>query len=335
MQVDNKIDFDNTDNRILIDWFSFTSKIDSPQSIIDLMGLVGVKFTECNGAQGYRNRLAFDGINIHYNHRINEGIWVEMSGKGCRAFESYSLTDFNHLIHYILDSRLDSRKDYNITRVDIAYDSFNGVIPINQFAKDVLNQNFVSKFSDKSMLVTCSAGRVGYTIDCGSRHSDVRFRCYDKAYERGYLPEDNVSWIRFEIQLRDDRALNFLSLVDSDNLGILFSGVVSNYLRVVRPSLDSNKSRWPVKKWWIDFLHSSERISIFTKCDVDYNLEKCEDYVYHQCGNALDTLLSLKGVDSVLHELKSRKPDRSEKYLKIINDNGGNIIDYLREREAL
>ena len=60
-----------------------------------------------------------------------------------------------------------------------------------------------------------------------------------------------------------------------------------------------------------------------------------EDYVYHQCGNALDTLLCIKGVDTVLQDLKNNKPERSEKYRKLINDNGGGIIDYLRERNAL
>lgn len=317
-------------NRMLIDWFSFTSKIDSFSSIIKLMGLENVKFTECNGAQGYKNRMSFDGINIHFNHRVNEGIWVEMSGKGCRAFETYADTDFMYLIQYVLDNSC----DFNITRLDVAYDCFDDTIPINQFAKDVLNKHYVSRFKDNSMLVTCAAGRVGYTISCGSRKSDILFRCYDKAYERGFEPGEK-SWIRFEVQMRNDRAVNFLQMLTSDNLGILFCGVVSNYLRVLKKCSDSNKARWKSKKWWSNFIGDAERISLFTKCDVDYNLAKCEDYVYHQCGNALDTLLCIKGVDTVLHDLKNNKPERSEKYRKLINDNGGGIIDYLRERNAL
>ena len=79
----------NTDNKILIDWLSFTSKIHSPESIIDMLGLTGCKFTLTYGMQGYQDRLIFDGISIHYNSCRNEGVWVEMSGQGCRAFETY------------------------------------------------------------------------------------------------------------------------------------------------------------------------------------------------------------------------------------------------------
>lgn len=322
----------NTENKILIDWISFTSKVDSVSSIIDLLGLGSLTFTECNGAQGYANRVAYDGINIHYNHRINQGIWVEMSGKGCRAFETFSEVDFIFLFELLLVND----KAYNITRLDVAYDCFDKKIPIQQFARDVLNKRYVTRFSDKSMLVTCAAGRVGYTIDCGSRKSDIRFRCYDKAYERGYLETDPdyKPWIRFEIQLRDERATSFLDQLDYDNVGELFRGVVSNYMRILKPSSDSNKSRWPSKKWWSEFIGDVEKISLFSKCDVEYNLAKCEDYVYHQCGNALDALLKIKGIETVLNELRVNKPETTEKYKKLINDNSGSgVIDYISEME--
>lgn len=320
----------NTENKILIDWLSFTSKIHSVTSIIDLLGLSKLVFTECNGAQGYHNRLSYDGINIHFNHRINEGIWVEMSGKGCRAFESFSDFDFQYIFDLLLFNN-----DYHLTRLDVAYDCFDNSISINQFARDILNKRYISRFSDKSMLVTCAAGRVGYTIDCGSRCSDIKFRCYDKAYERGYeiTDEDYFSWIRFEIQLRDERAHSFIEQLDENNVGDLFCGVVANYIRIVKPTSDSNKSRWPSKKWWSQFICSAEKIQLFTKCDVEYNLAKCEDYVYHQCGNAIDTLLSIKGPEAVLRELKKNKPERTEKYKKLINDNGGGVIDYIMEME--
>lgn len=322
---------ENHENKILIDWISFTSKIDSVSSIVDLLGLSKLSFTLCNGAQGYRSRVSFDGINIHYDHRINEGVWVEMSGKGCRSFETHSEVDFFYLFFIIL-SEPDS---YHLTRLDIAYDCFDDTIPIRQFASDVLNKRYVSRFSDKSMIVTTAAGHVGHTIDCGSRKSDIRFRCYDKAHERGYMPDDPdyFSWVRFEIQLRDDRALAFIRQLDEDNVGTLFRGVVSNYLRIVVPSDDSNRSRWKTKKWWSRFTEDVEKIRLFTKCDSDYNLAKCEDFVYHHCGNALDTLLSIKGLETVIKELKKYKPDRSERYTKLINDNGGKTIDYLSEFE--
>ncbi len=328
----------NRENKILIDWLSFTSKIHSPQSIIELLGLTGLRFTETYGMQGYQDRLIFEGISIHYNSHRNEGVWVEMSGQGCRAFETYCKYGDGFL--YLFEYFKEFPEDYHITRLDVAYDDFEQKIPIKSFARDVLNKNYVSRFKDDSMTVTCSAGRVGYTIDCGSRKSDIKFRIYDKAYERGYRGEEHFDWNRFEIQLRNDRALNFIRLLYSENLGKIFTGVILNYLRILKPNKnDSNKRRWLMKKWFKDFLGDAERISLFTKCDLDYNLGKCEDFVYGHCGNAIDALVEIKGLDTVMRELKERKPQRSQKYIRLINENKGMaednsaaILDFLDER---
>lgn len=327
----------NTENKILIDWLSFTSRIHSPDSIIELLGLTGCKFTLTYGMQGYQDRLIFDGISIHYNSYRNEGVWVEMSGQGCRAFETYCEYEDGFL--YLFEYFKDSPDEYHITRLDVAYDDFSGVIPLKSFARDILNKNYVSRFKDSSMTVTCSAGRVGYTIDCGSRKSDIKFRIYDKAYERGYHDDDHFTWNRFEIQLRNDRALNFIKLLDSENLGDIFSGVILNYLRILKPDKrDSNKRRWITKKWFSDFLGSAEKISLFTKCESEYNLACCEDFVYQNCGNSLDALIEIKGIQKVLEELHERKPIRTQKYIQLINENKtfeentSGIIDFLNER---
>lgn len=336
----------NTDNKILIDWLSFTSKIHSPQSVIHLLGLTGCKFTETYGMQGYQDRLIFDGISIHYNSHRNEGVWVEMSGQGCRAFETYC--NYNDGFLYLFEYFKEYSDEYHITRLDVAYDDFQGIIPIKSFSRDILNKNYVSRFRDDSMTVTCSSGRVGYTIDCGSRKSEIKFRIYDKSYERGYRDEDHFTWNRFEIQMRNDRALNFIKLLDSENLGEIFCGVIINYLRIVKPDKnDSNKRRWNMKKWFNDFIGYAERISLFTKCDEEYNLAKCEDFVYGHCGNALDTLITIKGIDKVVEELGQRKPERSQKYINLINeyesmknkkasaeDNSADILQFLQEKDG-
>lgn len=328
----------NKENKILIDWLSFTSKIHSPESIMELLGMTGCKFTETYGMQGYQDRYIFEGISIHYNSHRNEGVWVEMSGQGCRAFETYCEYDDGFL--YLFEYFKEYPDEYHITRLDVAYDDFNNVIPMKSFVRDVLNKNYVSRFKDPSMTLTCSAGHVGYTIDCGSRRSDIKFRIYDKAYERGYRDEEHFNWNRFEIQLRDDRALNFIKLLDAENLGKIFSGVISNYLRLVVPdSEDSNKRRWRTRKWFIKFIGDAQRISLFTKCDLDYNLGKCEDFVYGHCGNSIDALIEIKGVDTVVKELKERKPKRTQKYIQLINENKKSeentlsIIDFLKEHE--
>ena len=58
------------------------------------------------------------------------------------------------------------------------------------------------------------------TVYFGSAKSEVRFRIYDKAQERGGL---GYHWVRFEMQLRRERAFNFL--VSELVLGERFCGV--------------------------------------------------------------------------------------------------------------
>ena len=55
-------------NIILYDWFSMTSKIDSVDSLIASLDFkTPVKWEESYGFYGYKNRVFFDGISIHYN----------------------------------------------------------------------------------------------------------------------------------------------------------------------------------------------------------------------------------------------------------------------------
>ena len=82
---------------------------------------------------------------------------------------------------------------------------------------------------------------------------------------------------------------------------------------------DSNIKRWKPRKYWLNFCNTLDKIGLYTPCDTEYNLAKCEDYVYRQCGNALHTLLTIKGTDKLVKELEQRKPSsRSIKYDELI-----------------
>lgn len=332
----------DTDNKILIDWLSFTSKIDSDASIFDVLGLSSLKssFQLIYGFQGYRQRFYFDGISIHFYHTKNEGVWVEMSGQGCRNFETFSTISFPDLFKFILFNQ--DKEDYHVTRLDVAYDDFHEVIPLKRLSKQILDDHYVSKFNPKKCGSRLAAGYQGITCDLGSEKSDVKFRVYDKAFERGYFEEienQNFSWTRWEIQLRDDRASNFMRLSLDQSVGQIFKDVVFSYFRVVDVNkTDSNKRRWKTSKWYTKFLGNAEKISLFTPCKTEYNLYKCERYVYTQAGNAIDTLIRIKGVDQFVEELRASKSETTPKYKELLNtyqahadQNGADLLNYLKE----
>lgn len=290
----------------LVDWLSFSCVCHDTDSMIQYLGMSHCEWTPSSGFYGYRFRLYCSGISIHFCNEKVDGILVEMSGTGCRAFETFSdSSDWVSIFHDLLHDH-----DYHVTRLDIAFDDHVGSIPIKKIFRDVGLQNFTSRFKSTSITREDHPGRVGQTIYLGSCKSDLRFRIYDKAYERKY--DDGRHWVRFECQMRRDIAYQFLSdLEKSDyNVGVLFAGLVSNYIRFVRPARhgsDSNKRRWDTAPYWSRLIGDVLPVSLWRPKDLDYNKSACESYVYGQAGNSVAALIELDGVDKFVSNLKKYK----------------------------
>lgn len=209
------------ENIVLIDWLSITTKELDEYGVCSLLGMDAVPWELVKGARGYQDRLYFGGISIHYNGREDMGVWLEMSGQGCRTFESVGTGEFDRLFDFV-------RKGHgNITRLDVAYDDHTGLLPLDDIVEDTLQGRFVSR----SRFWDVNISSVGKSLYHGSPKSDIRIRIYDKAAERHCAEGEH--WVRVELQLRDQRALRFISL-DGD-IGFNFAGVVCNYLRYVIP----------------------------------------------------------------------------------------------------
>ena len=193
----------NMENVLLYDWVSITSKIHSPADFIELLGLVdpSIVWEQVKGAHGYRDRLYWQFISIHFNGSDEMGIWLEMSGQGCRAFETYGHGDYDQLFQIVLDNP----EEVHITRLDVAFDDHTGILDIDQICADTENQMYISR--SNAWQVTRSDG--GNSVTLGSRSSEILIRIYDKAAERGF--DDGRHWVRVELQLRRERACAFLA----------------------------------------------------------------------------------------------------------------------------
>ena len=160
-----------------------------------------------------------------------------MTGQGCRAFEDLSNLDWNSLFRW-----LTSDSSVHVTRLDVACDDRIGVLPMKSIVKDIERGNYISKMKKREIVRSGSDERLqGTTVTLGSPQSQVRIRLYDKAAE---LEKSEQHWIRCEMQLRDDRAHSFMARSMSTTIGHTYTGVLSNYLKILRPiKEDSNKSR--------------------------------------------------------------------------------------------
>lgn len=304
---------------MLVDWLSVTFKNLYYNDDVDLalnhvkniLGLpYNLPFSDAKGMYGFSKRIAYDGINIHYD-RDDRLIWLEMSGQGCRNFETHGHGDWLKLFDYV------NQDDCNVTRLDIAIDDKEGILKLKRLANDTLAGKYVSRMRDYDVRQSSK----GITIYHGSPQSDTRIRIYDKAVERGYT--DGSHWVRFEIQLRRKRCVNFIKQVlDSNDVGYIAVGVINTYLRYVK--LDATrKERCSIVPYWRKFISHTEKISLFAKCGVDYNLYQLEDYVYRQCGNAIKTLYDIKGSIAFWADLAENRPeDINPKYIELLKKEG-------------
>lgn len=323
------------ENLILFDWLSFTSPVHSAQSIIDFLGLSSLNWTACRGHRTYQDCYKFGEINICYNSPINEGVWVEMSGQGCREFEEYSTRSFQDILCDIVNSS--NSKYYHISRIDLAYDIFDKkILDIYKLKRETEQLNFISTFKDP--VIEYGVRSKSCTIYYGSKASDIYMRCYDKKIERDR--EDVDYWVRWEIVLKNNNAKEFLTeWFTGFPIGDLFCKLINHYIRYIVPDTQQkNISRLKTARWWERFIDTVGEIKIYTPKPTAYNIYRCEDYVYRQAGNAVAALIDIRGVDRFLKDLTKNKAPTNAKYQQIRNDCGtatDNILHFLQERGSL
>ena len=88
--------------QVLVDWLTFSVKEADPAAVIrQYLGLDPVLFQDAGyGLRGYNRVLRFSDICVCYEPRENDffrdmGVFVSMSGNGCRTFETMSKLTFD------------------------------------------------------------------------------------------------------------------------------------------------------------------------------------------------------------------------------------------------
>lgn len=312
-----------TENVILFDWLSFTSKTHSPEELIKALGLSHCNFTLCDkGINGYKSRLYFEHISVCYDGNDDMGVNVFMSGQGCRAFESFSsLKDpWQDLFRFIFAN------DLNIARLDVAYDDHSGVLDIKRVCSDVYNHYYISPFRTHEVTSSFRHDIEGLSVVIGSMKSLLLVRIYDKAAERGFT--DGRHWVRVELQMRDARANAFAhAMFDEDtSIGEVFAGVLLNYLRFVEPDeTDSNKSRWVTTSYWYAVIGDVSRIRLYTVPGIEYNESSCSNYVFNIAGNAVAACMDMYGPVGFAQRLRERSCSPNPKYLRIVEEHRAEV----------
>lgn len=327
------------ENSILIDWLSITTKdTEFVQGFKELLSMPD-GWQTLRGVRGYGARDWRDNISIHHHapDRDDMGTWLEMSGSGCRAFETLGSGRYEDLLGYVIDNP----ETVNLTRLDVAFDDFEGLLDITRLCNDTRQRKFRSKAEFWEVIESSN----GQSLTVGSPQSKVLIRIYDKLAERlaklqNPSDRDKVisevpHWIRVELQLRDERAREFIkylfhddSLTPTDReltLGEAFAGVVRSYLLYgysVAARGHPEQAVWHTFDYWEKMLNTSGALKIYRKPGVDYNFMRLERYLSFNAGNAIDAYLRIKGVGGLLHMVSRRETKQNAKYIDLMKRYG-------------
>lgn len=243
-------------------------------------------------------RCAFNGYNYSYwsNGIVycfggQDHIYIQMSGTGCRTWESLhpGLT-WDSWIRQLQATY----GSLHFSRLDVACDTFN-LLDIRKIQMATMGEQFVSKWRT----YLCQVGNKENSVIFGSAKSNFRLRIYDKTAERkhalGKQSEQDIpeNWLRLEYQLRDEAVLSFLRpWQDGGDISEVFFGILKNQLLYYTQFDGHNYDRIKLKPWWKQLLGNVGKIKMAYQGGVDYNLQRLQSYVIGQAGSSIRTYIS-------------------------------------------
>ena len=257
------------EKNVLIDWFECTIKNSyDPLRLLSLILQIDSSnfLVEKKAMYSYTEMVIYRDIKLLFNCDNKDlGYHLIMSGRGCRDYEELGL-NFLDLFKILKDNFI-----YNVTRIDVAIDTFtNKYYDMNKLRSYISNGQVVSRFKSSTEFIQKSLSTSDIeseTIWFGSRCSDIQVVFYNKLYERhnaSYEVDSNINyWFRCEIRFRNERAKTLTEcFILNDNYMYVINDVLYNYLDFKDYSVDSNKSRWLTSKWWLDFLDTNIKLSL-------------------------------------------------------------------------
>ncbi|SPU21175.1 putative replication protein; mobile element region [Niallia circulans] len=249
-----------------------------------------------SGFYGYVGTFQLDYIKVFYSKPGDpKGILVEMSGKGCRQFESFLRARKKTWFDFFRDCL---HHGGSFSRFDLAIDDYKTYFPIPTLLEKVKNGEAISRFRKSDFngsLDIVDGSNGGTTLYFGSKKSEAYLCFYEKNFEQAEklnVPvEEFGDWNRYELRLKNDRAQNAIhSLVDSEDLLDIAMQIINNYLRFVDRDDDVSRERWKTSEFWKDFIGEVGKLSLSMKPEEDY-YQKSKTWLQNYCAPTMRMVL--------------------------------------------
>ena len=189
----------------------------------------------------------------------------------------------------------------------------------------------MSKFRKYKELIKRECGSViGHTLYLGSRSSAIMLRIYDKQLEQNEkLLKSGESpilrpWVRWELELKDERAHQTADLLISGlSMNEVAFGVLSNYLRLIRPD-NARKDRCPTLPKWESFIDGVKRLALYCPPEPK-TLDNVRNWLMKQTASSLATVVIADGgsTDFVYRLLDSGSQRLTSHHMDMIEQSAG------------
>jgi phage replication initiation protein len=211
------------------------------------------------------------------------GVHVELSGQGCREAEAAGVVhDWRQVFERI------SRNAWGVARLDLAVDDRSSVLEPAVIEAAFQAGTVVTRWREarKRGENLLDPAERGWLLHLGSPKSASRARIYDKAAEQG-LPASEP-WMRFELQLRDERAeLMVAQLATSADPGEVVLGVIRGYVDFKERGSDGHRHRWQAAPWWEAFCRGVAKLRLGTAPEAMRGVEQVKSWLLRQVAPAL------------------------------------------------
>lgn len=297
--------------RLLVDWVSVSFYFASPLAeLCTFIGIPELEFKEANFVryQGYSVMYTWDKIEIMHNPETDK-YFLNLSGQGCRQFETESTLEWDKLFSLLLDYC-----KATFTRLDFAIDDFNRTYTVNTIRNAVFKKTCVTKLKtwDTKQSGHIQSGKDYLTMDLfqlGNATSRYMIVFYDKYLEQLFRQQKEPtvkSWTRTEIRFKDDYATLYATYLStsSKDMNTLIFEILNEKLAFLRPNVtDTNRSRAAQDKnnhsrWWRKFIGNVQKTKLSMQAP-DYSLDKSKAWLEK---SVAPTLAMLKQIEDLNYE---------------------------------
>lgn len=233
---------------------------------------------------------------------------------------------------------LDLSPSVKVTRLDIAFDDFDGDLLNLELMCDKL-QNKEYKSSKKNYRVirektVDGAEDTGLTYYLGSRQSgSYMLRAYSKRLQylkkRQKLPEIAIKsgvWNRYEFEFKSEHAIaKIKEYLETKDIDKIFKSTMKDCVTWLEPK-EIHKRYWEVSDWWTKYLENSSNYK-FESYQRDPDLLNMLSWLSNNVINTihvLEEVFKMQGLDfyEALREYK-KEEERSKKHQYVIDEAKG------------